>query len=85
MEDQEYAEHIFSIIANVRADIAIKKDLETHYLEALNALSIINEKADEAARNNQNKSTILFKVVGYELYRLKDEMIKAITDKQGKE
>lgn len=82
MEDQEYAEHIFAIIANVKADIAIKKDLETHYVEAVNALAIINEKADEAARTNQNKTAILFKVVAYELYRLKDEMIKAITNKE---
>lgn len=82
MEDQEYAEHIFAIIANVKADIAIKKNLETHYVEAVNALAIINEKADEAARTNQNKTAILFKVVAYELYRLKDEMIKAITNKE---
>lgn len=82
MEDQEYAEHIFAIIAKVKADIAIKKDIETHYVEAVNALAIINEKADEAARTNQNKTAILFKVVAYELYRLKDEMIKAITNKE---
>jgi hypothetical protein len=85
MEDQEYAEHIFAIIAKVRADVAVKTNLETHYVEALNALAIINEKTDEAAKANQTKTVILFKVVGYELYRLKDEMIKAITDKQGKE
>ena len=83
MEDHEYAEHIFAIIATVKADVAIKKDLEIHYTEAINALNIINLKADEAASNNQTKSAILFKVVGYELYRLKDEMIKIITEKSG--
>jgi hypothetical protein len=81
MEDQKYAEHIFAIIANIRADVAVKKDIETHYLKALNALEIINQKADEAAKANQTKTAILFKVVAYELYRLKDEMIKIITEK----
>jgi hypothetical protein len=75
MEDQEYAEHIFSIIANVKADIEARKDLDVHYRESVNALTIINEKTDEAARNNQTKTAILFKVVGYELYRLKDAII----------
>lgn len=68
------------ILANMQADVLLGKNVEEHYVELLELINHCNQKVDEAQACQNTVDQISFARVGYELYRLKDAFLLALSN-----